>query len=186
MNFSIKTIPLFIGIMLGGETFLVPAIYFSFLDYISFTKVAVIGVTANVVADTAWYFFGRYAPVEKIKDKFFFKKYTKQIEKAGDVFKENGLYFLFTSKFVFGTRTVMQILCGLNKIPIFQFMTINILGILSYMGILFGMSYFFRESLKIFKLSVTVFQVGFAALFILIIIGFIWFSKRMKHKWFRS
>lgn len=186
MDFYLKTTTLFTGIMVGGETILIPAIYFSFLDYISFSKLVIIAVLANIIADSAWYLLGRYAPLEKLKDKFFFKKYNKQIEEAGDMFKENGLYFLFTSKFVFGTRTVMQILCGINKIPLFQFVVVNTLGILSYMGVLFGLAYFFRQSLEMFKLSVTVFQVGFAAIFILIILAMVWFSKKMKHKWFQS
>ena len=175
-----------VGIMIGGEGILIPAVYFSFLGYISFSKLIILAIIANLIADTAWYAAGRFIPFEKLKYTKIAKKYTKEIENAGDTIKSHGLYFLFISKFVVGTRTVMQLLCGINKIPVIRYAIVNSLGIIAYVGLLYGVSLLFRKGLAQFKLSISIFESLFAFIFIILIIISIWLGKKAKERWFPS
>lgn len=174
-----------IGIMIGGEGILVPAIYFSFFGFISFSKLMLLAVIGNLIADTIWYLIGRFVPFEKLKHTKFFSKYTEEINHAGDTIKERGLYFLFISKFVVGTRTIMQLLCGINKISAIKYAIVNSLGIVAYVGVLYGLSFIFRQGLEQFKLSVAVFEGVFAAFFIIVVIISIIYGKKAKDRWFQ-
>ncbi len=175
-----------VGIIIGGEGILIPAVYFSFLGYISFSKLIILAIIANLIADTAWYSAGRFIPFEKLKHTKLAKKYAEEIESAGDTIKSHGLYFLFISKFVVGTRTVMQLLCGINKISVIRYAIVNSLGIAAYVSVLYGVSFLFRTGLAQFKLSVSIFESLFAFIFIILIIFSIWLGKKTKEKWFPS
>lgn len=174
-----------IGIIIGGEGILVPAIYFSFFGLLSLGKLMLLAVIGNLIADTIWYAIGRFVPFEKLKHKKIFRRYTDEIEHAGNTIKTHGLLFLFISKFVVGTRTIMQLLCGINKISVVKYAIVNSLGIIVYVGVLYGLSFIFRQGLAQFKLSVALFEGIFAAFFILVILASILLGKKAKDQWFQ-
>lgn len=188
MDFFLKhifDILLTIGIMLGGEGIMVPAVYFSFLGYIPFWKLVIISVLANLIADTFWYSLGRFFSFDKIKNSKWFNTYAEKIEQIGKPIKQHGLKFLFISKFVVGTRTVMQILCGMNKIKIFNYLVVNSVGIVAYLATFYGIAWIFRASLDQMQFSQMVSEISFGVLFVGLIIISVYLGKKAKEKWFQ-
>jgi len=122
---------LFIGLLFGGETALLPAIYFGISGVINLEAVIGISIIATAISDTFWYYLGRTMSAEKISSFKILKKYVAKIAILSNSFKSNGLTLLFFSKFVYGTRTAAQILCGVHSINFVKYFFINISGILA-------------------------------------------------------
>lgn len=122
---------LFIGLLLGGETALLPAMYLGISGVINLDAVIGISIVATAISDTFWYYLGRTTSAEKISSIIIFKKYAGKITTLSNSFKSSGLAILFFSKFVYGTRTVAQILCGVHSLNFAKYFFTNISGILA-------------------------------------------------------
>lgn len=122
---------LFIGLLLGGETALLPAMYLGISGVINLEAVFGISIIATAISDTFWYYLGRTMSAEKISSIGIFKKYTEKITALSSSFRSNGFTLLFFSKFVYGTRTVAQILCGIHALHFVKYFFTNIFGILA-------------------------------------------------------
>jgi len=122
---------LFLGLLLGGETVLLPAIYFGLSGVISLQGVIGISIIATAISDSFWYYIGHVTPVEKISSLGAFKTYRERLADLSDAFNEHGLLLLFFSKFVYGTRTAMEILCGVSNIVFVRYFFVNLFGILA-------------------------------------------------------
>lgn len=174
-----------VGIMIGGETIMIPAVYFSFVGYIPLWKLVVISVLANLIADSFWYSVGRFFSFDKLKNMSWFSQYAEKIEEVGSSIKKHGLKFLFVSKFVIGTRTIMQILCGMNKIKLTKYLVVNTAGIIAYLFTFYGIAYIFRASLDQLNFSEVISEVSFGVIFILMLILSIYLGKKAQEKWFQ-
>src|SRR3989344_3115421 len=90
---------LFLGMLVGGETFLLPAAYLAAKGTLTFPLVIFFAGLATLVSDTAWYIIGRFFPLNKILSwKMFFKKREISL-KIFSVFKKHSQKLLFISKF---------------------------------------------------------------------------------------
>jgi len=119
---------IFVGLLLGGETILLPALYFSAIGQLNIWFIILIMIVATVISDTIWYFlgFGLSEGVSWIK---LSQRKREIMERYSTLFSERALFLLFMSKFVYGTRVVAQILCGVYKIDFKKYFIINLAGI---------------------------------------------------------
>jgi|SRR3989344_8425214 len=141
---------MFLGILFGGETVLLPAIYFGIIGKISLTTVIMISVTATVISDTAWYFLGMVTAGKFSYFSKFIEYYRNQISLVAKAFRENSLVLLFVSKFVYGARTATQITCGVQKVPFVKYFFVNIFGILSLNALFVILGVTIQRSLNVF------------------------------------
>lgn len=121
-------IVLFLGMIIGGETFLLPAVYLASRGTLSFPLVITFAVLATLVSDTFWYALGRFTPLQKLLK---WKKVGLSV-KIISIFKEHSQKLLFISKFVYGTRTLAQVLSGAIRMPFLIYSAVNLMGILAY------------------------------------------------------
>lgn len=125
---------MFIGLLLGGETILLPALYLGISGSVSLSAVVAISLLATAISDSLWYLLGRAVKVRKIPSMMssaVYKKHSKQMNELSRMFEKRGLAILFSSKFVYGTRTATQVLCGIKKIPFWKYFFVNIFGIIA-------------------------------------------------------
>ncbi|HYE60270.1 MAG TPA: VTT domain-containing protein [Candidatus Kapabacteria bacterium] len=176
---------IFLGLLVGGESVLIPAVYLTFIHVLSAPTLIVLSICATVISDTFWYIMGRRITHERISNSTMLKRYHKGIETAGRLVRTYGIPFLIISKFVYGTRTAMQVLAGLERIPYAIYMIVNMIGIGLYTGTIFGLAYLVRESLEQFKLTVIAFQVSFGLLFLLTASILLWVNYKMSKRWFQ-
>lgn len=176
---------LFFGLLIGGESVLVPAVYLAITGV--FTFPALIGVTimATVISDSLWYAMGRWRlkkgmqKLQKIKEK---NKGFETIEKH---FYERPILYLFISKFVYGTRILAQVLSGISGLPYYKYIVVNIAAVLVWTGFLVGIGYTF--SFGFHELDSFMKKVELFGLFIFITIGIsVWIHHIFKKKWFQQ
>lgn len=152
MPFS-KEVALFIGMLIGGETVLVPAMYVVLSGAMQLLPFLIIVIAATCISDAVWYAIGRSLPKEKVLNLPFLKRHTERITKAQallDRYKSAGIIL---SKFVYGSRTVVQILAGTIRIPFWRYIGINTLGVVIYVFLIFGIGTILYQGLAYTKLD---------------------------------
>ncbi len=75
-------------------------------------------------------------------------KIQERLERLSGPFAKHGAMVLFFSKFVYGTRTAVQILAGLQKMPIRKYFSINILGIATLTTFMAVLAYSIDETVE--------------------------------------
>lgn len=160
---------LFLGMLIGGETFLLPAAYLAAKGTLSFPMIFLFAVLATLVSDTAWYSIGRFVSLPKILSWKIFSKKRDTMLKIFPKFQNHSEKILFISKFVYGTRTLAQIFSGTIRMPFIKYSIVNLAGILSYLAAICLMAVFTRKSLANFsEMSYNEYVV--AAIFILLVV----------------
>lgn len=179
-------VAMFIGLLFGGETVLLPAVYFGISGVISLKAVIAISILATAISDTFWYYLGRTAPIEQISSFRIFRKYSEKMMSLSRSFKDNGLVLLFFSKFVYGTRTAMQILCGANNIAFVKYFFVNISGILALNAFFIIIGLTVDKSLSLFIVSPERLWLALGAFAICAATLQILFKKLLWKKWLRQ
>ncbi|MDO8551940.1 MAG: VTT domain-containing protein [bacterium] len=120
---------IFVGLFFAGETVLLPAIYLGVEGKLNLWLVLCLSLAATILSDLAWYFIGRNIPLSKILSFRFLRSRSKEITQVSRAFDKHALYILFISKFVYGTRTIAQILSGTHRVPFLPYLAINFSGL---------------------------------------------------------
>lgn len=138
---------LFMGMLIGGETFLLPAVYLAAQGAMPFPFLFALSALATLISDSAWYLIGRSFPLANILSWKKFAGKRESYAKVFEGFKTHSYKLLFISKFVYGTRTIAQILSGSIKMPFFKYSLINLTGIMSYLLSIIALALFTKHSL---------------------------------------
>jgi membrane protein DedA with SNARE-associated domain len=141
---------LFFGMIIGGETFLLPAVYLATRGDFPFSHIIILSSIATLISDTAWYSIGWFFPLERILSWKTFSKKREVSIKIFSVFQKHGSKLLYISKFVYGTRTLAQVLAGSIRMPFVTYSVVNLAGILSYLLVIIGAAILTKESLASF------------------------------------
>lgn len=133
---------IFVCLLVGLGIILFPSFYLAVMGVFTWWHIIGIMVLATLIADSFWYFVGRGIIPTFISSRLDHGKYAK---KLGEVTEGRELILLFYSKFVYGTRIAVQILCGARKVNYAAFLGINtatviFLGFLYYGTVRFASS----------------------------------------------
>jgi membrane protein DedA with SNARE-associated domain len=171
----------FIGMFFFGEAVFIPAIYLSFEGQISLSGVLVISVLANIISDFVWYFLAATVPFEKIKKWKSVKGKEKALDGISRLLGIYGYKILFFSKFIYGTRILVQIMCGMKRLNIWKYLAVNTIGTALYLGFL----YILTHALYMGVSSSAVQEIKLAVMaFIIILIGInVWIQYKIRKKW---
>lgn len=176
---------LFLGLFIGGESILIPAIYLTLIDRLSIAPVAGLAILGALLSDTAWYLIGRYLSNTRLATRRFNRTHDVIVHGMKQAFRRHGALIVIGSKFLYGSRTIVQILAGAEELPYPKFITANLVGVSLWIGILYALGWTIRGTLEVFELSIARFQIMFAAIFFIVIVLFLWLSKRTSMSWFR-
>jgi membrane protein DedA with SNARE-associated domain len=178
MNFIIHSWPfianhayllLFLGMLIGGETFLLPAVYLATKGAMSFPLLFLFAAAATVISDTCWYLIGRNFLLEKILSWKLFSKNRDVTDRIFSGFQRHSQKVLFISKFVYGTRTAAQVLSGSIRMPFIKYSVVNLAGIMSYLVLICVMAIFTKDGLANFG-NISYNEYASIAIFIFIVI----------------
>jgi membrane protein DedA with SNARE-associated domain len=172
---------LFLGMFVFGEAVFIPAIYLALEGQFNISGVIIISILANIVADFVWYFLAAAVPFEKIRTWGKVKGKEKTLEKISDLLDIYGYKLLFISKFIYGTRILVQIICGLKRLNLWKYLIVNTIGTALYLGFLYVLTLALHAGVS----SVAVQEIKLAvAAFIIIVIGInIWIQFKVRKKW---
>jgi membrane protein DedA with SNARE-associated domain len=159
-----KYIALAISMIVGGDIVLISATYLMFQHYFSFWPLLFTCLGSTLLADYLWYLLGKHMPESSLVHAKLRRK--NIVDRINTFFTTHRYKTLFYSKFIYGTRTVVQILSGTHRVPLLAYFSLNFVGTLGYMLLIFALGFTFDKSLDLFKESVH--RLQFGILFILV------------------
>ena len=121
---------IFLGLLFVGESILFPSLYLAIIGALRLPYVFAVMVAATVIADIFWYALGR-GVVPAAMRWIAGNRGRKQAEAIERVIGGRELHVLFFSKFVYGTRTAVQILIGSRKVSFRPYLFVNIAGVIA-------------------------------------------------------
>lgn len=173
---------LFISLLFGGETILLPTLYLGMTGEMRLWNIVVCMILATIVSDTAWYFVGK--GLSRGASSIPVPERTKAaVDRLGHAFDRSSLHILFLSKFVYGVRTAAQILCGVRRVPFRKYVTVNMMGVLALISMYTFMMFLIVRVFNLVSYSEYAFQIGFAISMTVIVLLQLWISMRIKKKW---
>lgn len=175
---------LFLGMMVAGEAFLLPAIYIALKGKLDIRLVALIALASTLLADLFWYMIGRNIPFARLSRWKMFANRKPIFAKLENILKRHGLLLVMLSKFVYGTRTVTQILAGAHHLPFLKYLMANTIGITVLLAFLIFLGHFVARSLESLQDLFLGAQISLVA-FILAAIGVQLWIKKIIYKKFR-
>ena len=176
---------LFLGLFLGGETVLVPAVYFALNGTLDLVTLLAVSIVATLISDSLWYVFGRVAKFDRVARWPIVRRQAGAIMKVSEVFRAHSLKILFGSKFVYGTRVAVQILSGTYAVPFLRYLLVNIVGVLVLQGYIIGLALSLDRGLGEVKGFLYGTEVLFALFVILLVTLHLWIHKAVKKLWFQ-
>ncbi len=177
---------LFVGLFLGGETVLIPAVYFALNGDLDLLTLFAISIFATLISDSLWYMFGRVAKFDRIARWPIVGRQAGVIAKISGVFRAHSLKILFGSKFVYGTRVAAQILSGAYAVPFFHYLLVNIVGVLALQGYIVLLALSLDRGLGEVKGFFYGTEVFFAVFLVFLIALHLWIHKTVKKLWFQQ
>lgn len=175
---------LFAGMLLAGESILLPAIYFTFTGKLSLPYVISVSILATVLSDIFWYFVGLHAK-ERFFERMIEGRVKSAVSKLSGAFARRGALLLFLSKFVYGIRVAAQVLAGAEKMPFQKYILVNICGVSTLIGAIALVAYSVRGSLGALGDIVHKAEVAFLAFFVLVVLIHVAVGAYLKKKWFQ-
>ena len=130
---------LLIGILVFGSVVLLPAIHLAASGELDPALVVFVALLAIGISDAAWYFAGRAVPVESLR---------KKPRLAGKITRAEGLLarfpgslaqLLFLSRFLYGSRIAVSLLCGLARVSFRKVFLVNLVSALAWLAMLFAL-----------------------------------------------
>ena len=139
---------IFFGLLVAGETIFLPAVYLALQGAFPVTHIVYLMIGASLLSDFVWYVLGRIFSGNATLAWMPGTRMERTATRISSAFKQHGEWMLFLSKFVYGTRTVVQALSGVYKMPPIRYIGINLLGTAT-LGIAYvGLIHFVAVSLQ--------------------------------------
>lgn len=110
------------GIFAEGETALLTSMAFSSAGQLNRELVFLCAFVATAVSDWTWFFAGRFSG-NKLLNKH--QKWKKNSRKARVLINRYPLLILFGYRFVYGLRTVIPLMIGMSRTPVWKFLAFS-------------------------------------------------------------
>lgn len=128
-----RNVALFSLLVVGGESILLPALHLNLHHRGGLLRVMTLAVVAALLSDLFWYGVGRWGRslpriaghplVVRAVDRARQRRWV-----AAEQFEAHWRKLLLLSKFVYGTRTSAQVICGITQRPLLHYLAVNALG----------------------------------------------------------
>jgi len=181
-----RHVALFIGMIVGGESIFLPAVYLTVLGIFEVAPLLLIAGLATIISDTAWYFVGWLLPFERIQNFSFLARRRELISKFTERFDRHRLKLLYLSKFIYGTRTFAQILAGARRVPFFQYFIVNLSGVFSLLIFFTVIGFAVGSSVGAIENAVRRAELLLLLFILIFAIIQIWIKWFIRTRWFRS
>jgi membrane protein DedA with SNARE-associated domain len=176
---------IFIGLLIGGESVLLPSIYFVHLNKLNAGLIIAIAFLATMISDAGWYLVGRYFSLNKITKLLRKKLKEDAANRLTENFNKRALFLVFISKFTYGLRIIVQLLCGAERIYFPKYLLVNALGVIAWAGFLFFISDLLRYSSLFSHFTIISINFSFSIILILVTLISMFTRKKITKRWFR-
>ena len=176
---------IFVGLFFFGETVFLPSLYLAFKGTLDVSTVIVLMILASLLSDLVWYIIGRALP-RASAIRFMGDRAVRVMEHISKFFEVHYLKALYLSKFVYGTRTVVQVLSGMHKTPFWEYMLVNVLGTSSLAAGTLVLAYLTNSTVAALADTVHTLEIGFLVLLAVLACIFIFIRHAILRRWFRS
>lgn len=173
---------LFLGLLVAGELILLPAIYLASTGRLEILPLLSVAFVATMISDVIWYGLGRRFPAPTLQRMSgrMSERFLAGVEAA---FNAGGKRLLFLSKFVYGSRTLMQVLAGIHQMPLRTYIWVNAAGVLAVTAVLTLIAYSIVGTSYRFSELVQDMEVAFLAFVLVSVTGFLLVSKKLRAQW---
>lgn len=175
---------LFLALILAGESVLLPALYLVFDGKLALWPVVFAQVLASLISDAFWYTVG-YLLTHRRVARILGHRRERVLEQLNQFFAAKKYFILFFSKFIYGTRIVVQVLCGVYRVNSIRYVFVNTLGIITHTALLTFLTYLSHRAVLSIEGFSTRFVVVMAILIPLILFTHIGFKKYIYPRWFQ-
>lgn len=140
---------IFVGLLFAGELILLPAIYLAVSGRLQVEWVFLVGVVATALSDVVWYWVGRHLPPARF-ERFAGRRTARVMQRLERLYARRGAQLLIGSKFVYGSRTAVQLLAGAHAMPLRIYLVANTVGVTLLVALLIGLAYSVRGTVSRF------------------------------------
>lgn len=175
---------LFIGLLIAGELVLLPAIYLSVSGRLHPGAVFAIAVLAMAASDLFWYFLGSRLPRERL-ERLGGGRIGRAVAGMERLFLRRGPQILVGSKFVYGSRTAVQVLSGVHRVGLRTYVLANSAGVLLLVATLFAIGYTVRGTVGRMGELVDRLGIAFLVFIALAVLVNLLVSRMLRTRWSR-
>lgn len=127
---------LFAGIFIAGEAVLVPAAYLTVIGVLEPFGVLLTVALVSLSSDSLWYWIGRRVGWERLCQLPLVCRRRDQLEHLTPLFTRHGAKAVFIAHFLYGTRNVVQVLCGMHHTPFVAYLASSFAGSMLWASVL--------------------------------------------------
>lgn len=167
----------FIGAIIEGESIIIPACIFSYLGYLSITKVMLIAFTGTLIADQSLYYVGRYYG-RSILDRF--PRFQKPARRAFKLLHQWDYKFILSFRFIYGIRMISPVVVGAAHYPAKRYAVLNLIAAVVWTIGSCSLGYFLGSVIEVIGYVVVekyLFRFSIALLFLVLIAGYFTWKK---------
>lgn len=175
---------IFLGLLIAGELVLLPAIYLSIAGRLQPEYVFAIAALAMSFSDLFWYFLGRKLPRERL-DRIGRGRIGRAVAGMERLFLRRGPQILVGSKFVYGTRTAVQVLSGVHRVGFRTYILANSAGVVLLVSALFAIGYTVRGTVGRMGELVDRMEVAFVVFIAIAVMVNLLVSRILRKRWSR-
>jgi len=139
-------IAVLIGTFVEGETILVLGGIAAKLGYLKLPWVILCAFTGTMIGDQLFFFLGRYKG-----QSFLDKRPTWQgrAEKVHRILERHRIPIILGFRFLYGLRTVTPFVLGMSRVPVIEFVILNVIGATIWATIIGSLGYAFGHALEL-------------------------------------
>jgi len=135
-------IAVFLAAMIEGESVVLAASIFASQGKLDIQHVAVAAFLGTLISEQILYLVGRSFG-KKILIKF--PKLQEKVQKIIDMLERHTTFFIFSSRFIYGIRSLSPVVIGMTNIPPRRFMILNLLAAIVWTILSCAAGYFLGE-----------------------------------------
>lgn len=176
---------IFVGMIVAGEVVLLPAVFLAATGHLDIAAVISVAILATVLSDLVWYSLGRKFPAAAL-ERIPGRGSNRVVRGLERLFSQKGVQILFLSKFVYGTRTIAQILAGVHNMPFRTYFFFNFLAVLVLSSALVGIAYSVVGSTHKLGEVMDHIEIAFLLFVVIAVSGNYLVTRLLRTRWSRS
>jgi len=173
---------IFLGMIFAGEIVLLPAIYLAVTGRLNLFYVVGLSLAATLISDLFWYYLGRRFPASALR-RLPGRRADRVVRGLEKLFRTKGAHVLFLSKFVYGTRVIAQVLCGIHDMRVRTYLVTNSLGVLAFMVMLVVMALLVTGSTRQLENVILGIEVTFLLFALVAVLVQFFVGRAVRQRW---
>jgi membrane protein DedA with SNARE-associated domain len=134
-----------VGTFFEGETILVVAGIAAHQGLLQLPWVMVYAFAGSLTGDQLWFLLGRLQGRGMIDRR---PKWQRRLQRVHDLLERHRVWFILVFRFLYGLRSVAPFVIGTSRVPVWQFVLLNVLGAVIWAAGLGTLSYYFGAAIE--------------------------------------